>query len=106
MSIDFVWDENKATANLSKHAVSFDKAKTVFAEPFYTDDLRPEYDLKSLRVRKVGPQRAGFGGQWVQLAPDVAEVFPDAESVNEALRFLIRITREHKPSLSAAGKGA
>ncbi|HRN69382.1 MAG TPA: hypothetical protein PK205_09610 [Promineifilum sp.] len=59
------------------------------------DDLRPEYDLKSLRVRKVGPKRTGFGG-YVQLAPDVAELFPDAEAVNEALRFLIRITRESK----------
>lgn len=59
------------------------------------DDLRPEYDLKSLRVRKAGPKRTGFGG-FVQLAPDVVEVFPNAESVNEALRFLIRITRESK----------
>lgn len=64
------------------------------------DELRPEYDLKSLRVRKVGPQRAGFGN-FVQLAPDVAEMFPDAESVNEALRFLIRITRENRMSPSA-----
>lgn len=70
------------------------------------DDLRPEYDLKSLRVRKVGPKRADFGGRFVQLAPDVAEVFPDDDSVNEALRFLIRVTRENKPALSAAGKGA
>ncbi len=56
------------------------------------DELRPEYDLRSLRVRKVGPERSGFGG-FIQLAPDVAEIFPDAESVNEALRFLIRVTR-------------
>lgn len=59
------------------------------------DELRPEYDLRSLRVRKVGPERAGFG-EFVRLAPDVAEVFPNAESVNEALRFLIRVTRESK----------
>jgi len=25
------------------------------------DDLQPEYDLRSLRVRRVGPQRSGFG---------------------------------------------
>lgn len=68
------------------------------------DELRPEYDLKSLRVRKVGPQRAGFGG-FIQLAPDVAEVFPNAESVNEALRFLIRVTRDNK-SLSEIGSGS
>jgi hypothetical protein len=59
------------------------------------DELRPEYDLRSLRVRKVGPSRTGFG-EFVRLAPDVAEVFPNAESVNEALRFLIRVTREYK----------
>jgi len=60
------------------------------------DDLRPEYDLRNLRVRKLGPGRRGFG-ETVRLEPDVAEIFPDAESVNEALRFLIRITKENKP---------
>jgi len=74
-------------------------------ENIVQDDLRPEYDLKSLRVRKVGPQRVGFGNHFVQLAPDVAEVFPDAEAVNEALRFLIRITRENKSSFASAGQG-
>lgn len=59
------------------------------------DELRPEYDLKSLRVRKVGSQRAGFGG-FIQLAPDVAQVFPNAESVNEVLRFLIHVTRDNR----------
>lgn len=61
------------------------------------DELRPEYDLKSLRVRRLGPGRKSFGGSVVRLEPDVAEVFPDAESVNEALRFLIRIAKENKP---------
>ena len=64
------------------------------------DELRPEYDLKSLRVRKVGPKRKSFRRQAIQLEPDVAAVFPDSESVNEALRFLIRITREHKPTFT------
>lgn len=57
------------------------------------DELRPEYDLRSLRVRKLGRGRKSFGGV-VRLEPDVAEVFPDADAVNEALRFLIRVTRE------------
>jgi len=64
------------------------------------DELRPEYDLKSLRVRRLGPGRKSFAGSVVRLEPDVAEVFPDAESVNEALRFLIRITKENKPAPS------
>lgn len=70
------------------------------------DELRPEYDLKSLRVRRVGPARVGFSGQhFVQLAPDVAELFPNSESVNEALRFLVRVTRENKTSSQGVGTG-
>jgi hypothetical protein len=61
------------------------------------DELRPEYDLRSLRVRKLGRGRTSFAGV-VRLEPDVAEVFPDAEAVNEALRFLIRITKENQPT--------
>ena len=63
------------------------------------DELRPEYDLASLRVRKLGPGRKGFGRLTILLEPDVAEKFPDSDSVNEALRFLIRIAKENKPDL-------
>jgi hypothetical protein len=58
------------------------------------EDLRPEYDLRKLRVRKFGPSRKSFGGMLVLLEPEVARKFPDAGAVNEALRFLIRIARE------------
>jgi hypothetical protein len=54
------------------------------------DEVRPEYDLHQMRVRRLGPARKSFG-EVILLAPDVALVFPDAESVNEALRFLIRV---------------
>ncbi len=46
-----------------------------------------------------------FAGKYEQtqrsvvLDSDVAENFPSAESVNEALRFLVRVTREKKESL-------
>jgi hypothetical protein len=60
------------------------------------DDLRAEYDLKSLRVRKLGSERKNFGGTTVRLEPDVAAMFPDADAVNEALRFLIRIMRDNQ----------
>ena len=66
------------------------------------DELRSEYDLRGLRVRKLGPGRKSFGGV-VRLEPDVAEVFPDAEAVNEALRFLIRITKENQPLSNPKG---
>ncbi len=63
------------------------------------DELRSEYDLRSLRVRKLGRERRSFGGV-VRLEPDVADVFPDAEAVNEALRFLIRVTKDNQPTAS------
>jgi hypothetical protein len=66
------------------------------------DELRPEYALRSLRVRKLGPGRKSFGGV-IRLEPDVAEVFPDAEAVNEALRFLIRIAKENQPIFNPKG---
>ena len=67
-------------------------------EPENNDELRPEYDLRNLRVRKLGPERKSFGDM-IRLEPDVAEIFPDDDAVNEALRFLIRITQEKKPNL-------
>ncbi len=62
------------------------------------DELRPEYDLKKLKVRKLGPGRKSFGDV-VRLEPDVVEVFPDADSVNEALRSLIRVSKDKAPNL-------
>ena len=63
------------------------------------NDLRPEYNLKNLRVRRLGSERKSFAGQIVRLDPDVAEIFPNADSVNEALRFLIRIMQQNQESI-------
>ena len=67
-------------------------------KPELEDELRSEYDLKSLRVRKLGPARKSFSGTIIRLESDVAEIFPDADAVNEALRFLIRIMQQNQPS--------
>lgn len=63
------------------------------------DDLKPEYDLTALKVRKIGEGRRLMNQ--IQLDVDVAKVFPDSDSVNKALRFLIRITKQHQADLSA-----
>ena len=58
------------------------------------DDLLPEYDLD---FSKSKPNR--FAEKYnrmvrrVGLAPDVADEFPTEDSVNDALREYIRITR-------------
>ena len=62
------------------------------------DELRPEYDLSTLRVRKLGPGRKNFGDV-IRLGTDVAGAFPNADAVNEALRFLIRVTKENQNDL-------
>ncbi len=58
------------------------------------DEQRPEYDFRSLWVVARGPGRAKSGEIPIYLAPDVAEVFPDSDSVNEALRTLICPTKD------------
>lgn len=62
------------------------------------DDLKPEYDLTKMRVRKVGEGRKLLNQ--IQLDVDVAKVFPNSEAVNEALRFLIRVTKTHETELT------
>ena len=57
------------------------------------DELRPEYDLSQLQggVRGKYAQRYKQGTNLVLLDPDVADAFPTEDSVNEALRLLMRI---------------
>lgn len=63
------------------------------------DELRPEYDLSQLQVRRLGPGRRQFGDHIVRLEPDVAAVFQDANAVNEALRLLIKVAQSSNQSL-------
>jgi len=63
-------------------------------KPDLEDGLRPEYDFHALRIVARGPGRKKPGEITISLAPDVAAVFPDAGSVNEALRFLMRMTEK------------
>lgn len=60
------------------------------------DELRPEYDLKSLlkgAVRGKYAQRYAEGTNLVLLEPDVAQAFPNEKSVNEALRLVMKLTK-------------
>jgi hypothetical protein len=59
------------------------------------DELRAEYDLSKMQgaVRGKYAQRYKEGSNVIMLAPDVAEAFPNAQAVNEALRLLMNIAR-------------
>ena len=56
------------------------------------DTMRPEYDFSNA-VRGVTAARYAQGTNVVLLEPDVAQLFPDSRSVNEALRTLARLAR-------------
>jgi len=59
------------------------------------DDMREEYDFSSMK----GGVRGKYAGAFehtavtVLLDSDIAEVFPDSQAVNEALRTLVRVLR-------------
>jgi len=59
------------------------------------DELRREYDLSRLKggVRGKYVERYRAGTNLVLLSPDVAEYFPDEQSVNTALRTLIHVAK-------------
>jgi len=57
-------------------------------------EMLDEYDFSS-GVRGKYAKRYAEGTNVVVLAPDVAALFPDAESVNDALRALAQIARRN-----------
>ena len=53
------------------------------------DEMRPEYDLRG-GVRGKYYKQYSEGTNVVLLDPDVAAIFRDSESVNQALRILMK----------------
>jgi hypothetical protein len=61
------------------------------------DTMRPEYDMSG-GVRGKYADRFSRDVVMVTLAPDVAVAFPDADSVNEALRVLLKAAKKVAPA--------
>ena len=57
-------------------------------------DMSPEYDFTKAEKGKYA-KRFAEGSNLVVLQPDVAKEFPNSESVNEALRALLK-SRKHR----------
>jgi uncharacterized DUF497 family protein len=57
--MQFEWDSAKAAANLSKHGVSFDEAKTVFDDPLYVDFYDPDHSDQEDRYIIIGQSHSG-----------------------------------------------
>jgi hypothetical protein len=70
------------------------------------DEMLPEYDFDQMPIIKRGPGHQNKENvvrmTRVTLDSDVAEIFPDDESVNQALRTLMRLTQAQSKSAPAA----
>ena len=55
--------------------------------------MLPEYDFSS-GVRGKYAKKYAKGTNLVLLAPDVAAVFPDSDSVNETLRLIAKLIQQ------------
>jgi hypothetical protein len=87
------WDPRKAAANLRKH-----NAPTKMTESAkYKDTMRLEYDMRG-GVRGKYAKRFSPDIVMVPLDPDVSAVFPNAHSVNEALRVLLKAAKKAAPA--------
>jgi hypothetical protein len=62
-------------------------------------DLLEEYDFKK-GIRGKYAKRYAEGANVVVIDPDVAEYFPDHESVNASLRFLVSIIKRRPAKVS------
>jgi hypothetical protein len=61
-------------------------------QPKDSGDMRPEYDFsQGVRGKHCKAYQAGINV--VFLEPDIAAVFPDSASVNQALRLLVRLSK-------------
>jgi hypothetical protein len=62
-------------------------------------DMLPEYDFSN-GVRGKYAENYAEGTNIVVLSPDMAKIFRTSESVNEALRTLVRVGRKRTRKLS------
>ena len=64
----------------------------------YSDELKKEYDFSGMEGGIKGKYVNEYkdGVNLILLEPDVAKMFPDAKSVNEALRSLSVIINQHQ----------
>ena len=65
----------------------------------FTDELLPEYDLKSLlknAVRGKYAQRYRKGTNLILLEPELLKFFPNEKAVNDTLRLVIELNKMQK----------
>jgi hypothetical protein len=57
--VRFEWDPVKAAANLARHGVAFEEARTVFGDPLSRTDPDPDHSDDEERLVTIGMSAAG-----------------------------------------------
>ena len=66
-----------------------------YVDDYETDEMQDEYDFTQMNVRPTGRYAPGrrIGKNVRVLAPDVSDAFATDDSVNEALRLILQLTK-------------
>ena len=59
MGLQFEWDDHKAQANIAKHKVSFDEARTVLSDPLEMTMYDPDHSESEDRYISMGLSEQG-----------------------------------------------
>jgi uncharacterized DUF497 family protein len=54
MELQFEWDEEKNRRNVSKHGISFEDARYVFADPLHLETYDKDHSIEEDRWRIIG----------------------------------------------------
>jgi hypothetical protein len=68
-----------------------------------TNDLLPEYDF-SKGIRGKYAKRYAEGTNVVVIDPDIAEYFPDHDSVNKSLRSIVSIIKNREKKVPTVSR--
>lgn len=59
MTLTFEWNKEKAIANLKKHHITFEEAKTIFDDPFSITIADPDHSIDEDRYIDIGMSSKG-----------------------------------------------
>lgn len=88
----FTWRRDKASSKQSKHNVMNKEPETEIGET--EAEILPEYNFSN-GTRGKYAARHKVSSNIVVLDEDVAQAFPIAEAVNQALRMLVQIAQQN-----------
>ncbi len=91
------WDSRKAKSNMKKHGISFEEKESENSMKKDKDELRSSYtkpDFPDGLVRGKYAKQLKESSNIIVLRPEVAEVFTNAEAVNNALLSLIHVAQK------------